>query len=316
MMDLADAAFALVVRFLPTADACAAAGGVSKRWRAGVASYLSVMDVGTRGRGASREALLALASRCRAHSLEALLLHDVRATDDDVLGAFAPKLVLAGCRVDISGCSRPTTAGLELLGCGRDGGGGGGGGGSAPVLPIFDERSWRLFRPDPSLAPALVVRLQLLALSAARQVADRAAGFDKAFCFASPSNKRFTGPAQRFGQMIAAGYPEMMSFRRYRLAEVRVHGGGHDASVVLHLDGGDDDDAAEPLACFEWRLRQQQPPDLAPGGVGGVVVDEVAGDVTGCWMTDGVGRGGYVMRDARDAELDSDARGEWRDRSL
>ena len=47
-----------------------------------------------------------------------------------------------------------------------------------------------------------------------------------------------------------------------------------------------------------------------------VVVDEVAGDVTGCWMTDGVGRGGYVMRDARDAELDSDARGEWRDRSL
>ena len=304
--------FAFVVRFLGTADSCAAASACT-RWREGVGNFRSSLDLGSCGRFASREALLALAARCRARSLTTLQLECVRAVDDDVLAAFAPKLTAAGggCHVDISSCTRVTPAGLELLASGS-------GAGVLRNPPLFDERSWRLFAPSPALSPSLVVRLQLLALSAARHPADKVAAFGACFSFASPANKRGTGPASRFAVMIMHAFPEMVLFSRFRVSrlwqehEHPASGGEAEAVALVHLDmegcglrGGG---LEGQIPAFEWRLRRLRATRPLPDADAGC-------DVAGCWMTDSVGRLPSLRRESQDAELHSSARGEWYDRT-
>uniref|UniRef100_A0A7S3AU54 Uncharacterized protein n=1 Tax=Haptolina ericina TaxID=156174 RepID=A0A7S3AU54_9EUKA len=65
---------------------------------------------------------------------------------------------------------------------------------------------WRLWRPSDELDPAAVVELQLLALRDGSEEA-----IEACFSHSSPANRAATGPASRFGQMIRAGYPVMLS---------------------------------------------------------------------------------------------------------
>ena len=65
---------------------------------------------------------------------------------------------------------------------------------------------WRLWRPLDELDAAAVVELQLLALRDGSEDA-----IEACFSHSSPANRALTGPASRFGQMIRAGYPVMLS---------------------------------------------------------------------------------------------------------
>ena len=56
-------------------------------------------------------------------------------------------------------------------------------------------------RPDPRFTPRQVVDIQLRALEHARENDE---GFATCFAFASPDNKRSTGPVDRFKQMIGS----------------------------------------------------------------------------------------------------------------
>ena len=116
-------------------------------------------------------------------------------------------------------------------------------------------------RPDPSLSPTEVVRVQLEALRS-NDDADR--GIAVAFRFASPQNRSVTGPLSRFVNMIRVGpYSLMLSYRQaiYEDAEVR----GDQARVRVILLG-----SRESVAYEFYLSRQAESPYV------------------GCWMTDRV----------------------------
>lgn len=115
--------------------------------------------------------------------------------------------------------------------------------------------------PHPSLSPGEVVRIQLEALG---RNDDSGRGVEVAFRFASPDNKRSTGPLARFAQMFRGPvYGLMLDYvsADYEAAEVV----GERARVRVTL--------AKPsrLISYVFYLsRQHQPP------------------YEGCWMTDAV----------------------------
>jgi hypothetical protein len=117
--------------------------------------------------------------------------------------------------------------------------------------------------PDPALAPQDVVRLQLEALRR-NDAADR--GIAAAFRFASPQNRRSTGPLPRFGRMIKQGpYALMLRYSDAAYGPVQVRGRRAVQRVTLYAPGR----APVSYAFFLSRQRQDGPLD-------------------GCWMTDAV----------------------------
>jgi len=85
--------------------------------------------------------------------------------------------------------------------------------------------------PDPRLAPAEVVRIQLEALRANGELPDNA-GIRLAFRFASPGNQASTGPVERFiGLVQQPPYSLMLNHREARLGE-RVQEGDRVAQRV------------------------------------------------------------------------------------
>lgn len=78
-------------------------------------------------------------------------------------------------------------------------------------------------RPDPALAPAAVVQIQLEALKHVDEPAHDA-GFAIVFAFASPGNQRETGPVEHFAQMIRASYSDLLYHRSATLAPTRFDG--------------------------------------------------------------------------------------------
>lgn len=115
--------------------------------------------------------------------------------------------------------------------------------------------------PSPELLPAQVVEIQLAAL----QFNDRPirdAGIAAAFRFASPENRKVTGPVARFAQIVRApGYAALIDHRVAGYGVLVVQG---DLAVrrvtVVAADGR----ASE----FEFRLSKDP--------------------ASGCWYTDGV----------------------------
>lgn len=115
--------------------------------------------------------------------------------------------------------------------------------------------------PKPELTPEQVVRIQLNAL---RNNDPRNRGIEVAFRFASPGNKRQTGPLPRFISMMQHGpYRLMLAYE----------------NVAYH-----------PMEVVEDRARQR----VTLIGAG-LVVDyefyltrQAAGACLGCWMTDAV----------------------------
>ena len=174
--------------------------------------------------GAPRGVLLGLVTSCPA--LECLHCSLLECMDDDLLGeilAAGPGLRL----VDVSKCMRLTATSHAR-------------GRALGVRFTFDQTAalkavsawqwlrkmglkeppdtkrnkavvcargcWRLWRPSDELDPAAVVELQLLALRDGSEEA-----IEACFSHSSPANRAATGPASRFGQMIRAGYPVMLS---------------------------------------------------------------------------------------------------------
>lgn len=127
--------------------------------------------------------------------------------------------------------------------------------------------------PDPSLAPADVVRIQIEALRA-NDAEDRGIGI--AFRFASPDNQRSTGPLSRFAAMIKQDpYVMMLRHTDAVYGPVTVAGRRAAQRVILSAPG------RTPVT-YVFHLARQ----------------EIAGPLQGCWMTEAVQAVEYQGRQA------------------
>jgi hypothetical protein len=118
-------------------------------------------------------------------------------------------------------------------------------------------------QPEPGLGPTEVVRIQLEALRR-NDTGDR--GIAVAFRFASPGNKRSTGPLPRFAAMIKQGpYALMLGFTDADYAPVRIDGRLASQRVTLAAPG------QAPVTYVFYLSRQ-----------------DAEGPLKECWMTDGV----------------------------
>ena len=118
-------------------------------------------------------------------------------------------------------------------------------------------------KPTPTLSAQEVVKIQLEAL---RQNDAEDQGIAVAFRFASPNNRRNTGPVQRFARMIRAGsYALMLRFTHASYESTQVSGRRAIQQVTLFAPG------AEAMTYVFYLSRQNEP-----------------GPLHDCWMTDGV----------------------------
>ena len=133
------------------------------------------------------------------------------------------------------------------------------GAGSVPPADTLPE-------PSPDLSPKEVVRLQVEALGANDEPFEDA-GIEAAFNFASPANKRATGPLRRFRRLFdTSTYGPMVDHEGATYSEVKVEGDGARVGVILETGDGD-------RVGYLFQLsRQSRPP-----------YDD-------CWMTDAVQR--------------------------
>jgi hypothetical protein len=118
--------------------------------------------------------------------------------------------------------------------------------------------------PDSSLSPKAVVRLQVEALGA-NDTPHEDAGIEAAFNFASPANKRATGPLRRFRSLFeTSAYGPMIDHRGATYSDARVDGDAARVGVILVTPDG-------RRIGYLFRLSRQSAPPYE-----------------GCWMTDGV----------------------------
>ena len=118
-------------------------------------------------------------------------------------------------------------------------------------------------QPSPELTPSSVVRIQVEAMKR-NDVPRRDAGIAVAFRFASPGNRRATGPLPRFTAMIRAGYPGLLGFLRAEYGEPTVSGDRAVQAVTLVQRDG-------RRVTYGFALSKQS------GGM-----------CDGCWLTDAV----------------------------
>lgn len=127
--------------------------------------------------------------------------------------------------------------------------------------------------PHPSLTPAEIVRIQIEALRA-NDAADR--GIAIAYRFASPDNRRSTGPLARFAAMIKREpYATMLRHTDAEYGPVTVAGRRAAQRVVLSAPG-------RPPVTYVFHLARQEDP----------------GPLHGCWMTEAVQAVEYAGRQA------------------
>lgn len=118
--------------------------------------------------------------------------------------------------------------------------------------------------PSPAYGPDEVIRLQLEAL-AANDDPHQDAGVEAAFRFASPANKRVTGPLARFVAMVHnALYRPLLNHRAVRYGTLRVGDDRAAQTVIVTARDGE-------VVAYLFMLSRQQ-----------------GGDCDGCWMTDSV----------------------------
>ena len=120
--------------------------------------------------------------------------------------------------------------------------------------------------PNPKLTPGQVIAIQIQALRNNSKMPDDG-GIAITFNFASPANRRMTGPLPRFIQMLKNPlYKIMLDFERYEAGPIERSGDNAQQRVTLI-------DAEGNRAIFLWVLSKQQ---QAP--------------YENCWMTDSVHR--------------------------
>ena len=132
---------------------------------------------------------------------------------------------------------------------------------AAPSLHVKLNASQAL-TPTPSLTPIDVVRIQVDAL---RQNSPSDEGIILTYQFASPRNKRVTGPLQRFVDMVrSAPYDRLINHQSVRYGPTAITADKAYQPVIVT-------DGAGQEAGYIWALSRQ---------VNGVFKD--------CWMTDAV----------------------------
>ena len=120
-----------------------------------------------------------------------------------------------------------------------------------------------LLTPDPALAPAEVVAIQLDALQTNESATD--AGIAQTWAFAHPDNKRMTGPLPRFAQMIKG--PQYRMLLNHRAHEVReVARTDEEAVFVVTVTT-----AAGDVVGYRWTVAKVR-----------------GGELAGAWMTSAV----------------------------
>lgn len=77
--------------------------------------------------------------------------------------------------------------------------------------------------PSVDHSPARVVEIVLEALQRSDATPEDR-HLDTVFSFASPANRRVTGPIERFARMIRQGYPDMLSYIERRREPIEVRG--------------------------------------------------------------------------------------------
>ena len=116
--------------------------------------------------------------------------------------------------------------------------------------------------PSPELTPAEVVRIQVEALRKNSLSND---GIELTYRFASPNNKRSTGPLDRFVDMVrSAPYDRLLNHRRAEYSPMAVSGNQAQQIVVII-------DAEGKEVGYVWVLSRQTEEPLKD-----------------CWMTDAV----------------------------
>jgi hypothetical protein len=119
--------------------------------------------------------------------------------------------------------------------------------------------------PAPSLSPKEVVRLQVEALGTNDQPYEDA-GIEAAFNFASPANKRATGPLRRFRTLFdTPAYGPMLDHEGATYSDVQRAGDAARVGVILETSDG------RVGYLFQLARQSGEPHD-------------------GCWMTDAVRR--------------------------
>ena len=120
--------------------------------------------------------------------------------------------------------------------------------------------------PGPEYGPADVVRIQVQAL-AHNDTPYRNAGIEVAFRFASPANKRVTGPLWRFIQMLYnPTYRPFLDHQAAHFGHVDIQGAEATQTVILTAANGQ-------RVGYVFRLSKQR-----------------GAPCRACWMTDGVWR--------------------------
>ncbi len=117
-------------------------------------------------------------------------------------------------------------------------------------------------RPSPALDPGEVVRIQIAALRTNSLLNE---GIELTYRFASPENKRATGPLPRFVDMVRSSpYDRLLNHRSARYSPVLVSGNeAHQVVIIIDRNG-------EEFA-YHWLLSRQN-----------------QGEFKDCWMTNAV----------------------------
>lgn len=121
---------------------------------------------------------------------------------------------------------------------------------------------YRHLEPNPALAPDEVIRIQMAALQYNNSSDE---GIAITFRFASPGNKRFTGPLLKFTQMIKNPlYKPMLNHKNARYGSIEIFD-NHARQRITIID------AEGNAVTYVFTLSRQSGPTC-----------------DGCWMTDGV----------------------------
>jgi hypothetical protein len=117
-------------------------------------------------------------------------------------------------------------------------------------------------RPSPEIAPATVVRIQVEAL---RHNSLLNEGIQLTYRFASPENKKVTGPLTRFTEMLRSSpYDRLLNHRSARYGPIAVSADqAHQVIMIIDKTGQE--------LVYYWLLSRQD-----------------QGEFEGCWMTDAV----------------------------
>ena len=132
----------------------------------------------------------------------------------------------------------------------------------AAALSTAPDSQPKVPAPSPELDPSEVVRIQVEALRSNSLLNE---GIQLTYRFASPQNKRFTGPLSRFIQMVrSAPYDRLLNHSSARYSPMAISADeAHQIVIITDMEG-------EEIP-YHWVLRRQS-----------------EGEFKDCWMTSAV----------------------------